>query len=154
MTRITYSDRLEFGEDQLAVHLASDRQIYVLLEELCHFIGVDHEGMAERIQRDNSMADLLVLMSSPRDDREPQELTTVPFLNLAALPYWLGMVSLQSMQHPAHHDLLVRYTFDFLDTTWMLYRAAVRDLEQAGVGRTRIGGTRNRTHVPRPRPRF
>ncbi len=154
MTKIVFTDRLEFGGEQLAVHLGSDRQIYVLLGDLCNFIGLDAEGMAERIQHDVSMSDLLVIMSGPVDALQGQGQPSGAFLNLAALPYWLGMVSLQSMEHPDHHDQLARYAFDFLDTSWMLYRAAVRDLERAGVGRTRIGGTRNRTRLPNARPRF
>ncbi len=154
MGKIIYTDRLEFGGEHLPVHLASDRQIYVLLDDLCKFIGLGSDGMVERIQQDVSTADVLLFMTVPGDDTPPtQEPCKAAFLNLAALPYWLGKVSAEMMTRPDLHGQLVRYTFDFLDTTWMLYRAAAHQLEHAWVTRTRIGGSRSRTRRPIVRPR-
>jgi hypothetical protein len=34
------------------------------------------------------------------------------------------MIRGEPMERPEHHDCLVRYSFDFLDTTWIMYRAA------------------------------
>ena len=156
MAKIMYSDKLDFNGQPLPVHLGSDRQIYVLLNDICAFIGVAPDGMAERIQQDSSIADVLVFMPllGADTDLSAQDVSQAAFLNLAALSYWLGKISSESLAHPDLHDALVRYTFEFLDTTWMLYKAAVHELEGSGIGRTRIGVRGNRKRPPAARPRY
>ncbi len=151
MTEIIYTDELKFGEASLPVHLASDRQVYVQLGDLCNLIGVDPTGMAYRVQRDISTTDLLVFMTVPIDDPQVQKPAKAAFLNLAALPYWLGMVSSTSMQRRKVHDQLARYSFDFLDTSWMFYRAAAKDLDRSGIMQTVIVHKANRKHSAKAR---
>ncbi len=56
-------------------------------------------------------------------------------LNLAALPYWLGTVRAEGMKRPDLHDKPVRYSPEFLDVTWMLYRAALFGAELGASSR-------------------
>lgn len=142
VTEILYTDRLDLGEEHLPVHLASDRQVYVRLDELCNFIGLDPKGVADRIRHCVSTADLLVFMTTSGNGTKAQ--LEAAFLNLAALSFWLGMVASARMNHPDRHDQLARYTFDFLDTSWMFYRAAARDLERTGIMQTRLVAKSNR----------
>ncbi len=155
MAKIIYSDRLEFNGEVLPVHLVSDRQIYVQVDDLCNFIGLEPNRVAEDIQADVSTAELLLFMTAPGDDTPlTAEPSKAAYLNLAALPYWLGKVSHNAISRPDRYDQLVRYTFEFLDTTWMFYRAAVRDLEQAGISRTKIAGRGHRKRLPGTRPSY
>ncbi len=155
MATIVFSDELKFDGGVLPAHLASDRQIYVLVDDLCNFIGLESDGMADRIQHDISTADVLLFMVMPEDVPPPgQEPRKAAFLNLAALPYWLGKISPEEMNRPDLHDQLVRYTFDFLDTSWMLYRAAAYDLERTGITWTGIGARGNRKRLPGARPNY
>ncbi len=136
MAHVIYSDHLDIAGEYLPVHLASDRQVYVRLDELCDFIGLTPEGMVERIQQGVSTADLLVFMHLQGDEVQAQP--KAAFLNLAALSFWLGTVSSSRLERPKLFEQLARYTFDFLDTGWMFYRAAARDLERTGITQTRL----------------
>jgi hypothetical protein len=124
MKEIVFTDYLELGEQHLAVHLASDRQVYIRLSDLCDFIGMDPARKKGQILHDPSLADLLSVMSLPGENAKSSRAKQAAFLNLAGLSYWLGMVHDEPMERPEYHDCLVRYSFDFLDTTWIMYRAA------------------------------
>jgi hypothetical protein len=122
MREIVFTDQLDLGGEYLHIHLASDRQVYVRLSDLCDFIGMDPARKKGQILHDPSLADLLSVMSLPGENTSSAK--RAAFLNLAGLSYWLGMIRGEPMDRPGHHDCLVRYSFDFLDTTWIMYRAA------------------------------
>jgi hypothetical protein len=130
MREIIFSDQLDLGGQHLAIHLASDRQVYVRLSDLCDFIGMDPARKKGQILHDPSLADLLSVMCLPDENRKTLSVKRAAFLNLAGLSYWLGMIRGEPMERPEHHDCLVRYSFDFLDTTWIMYRAACAELQQ------------------------
>ena len=133
MRYIIFTDRLDFAGESLPVHLGSDRQIYVQLDELCSFIGIDPKGRFEQIRGDDSTADVLVVMDLPNESATGPGRANAAFLNLAAVSYWLGTICSERMKRPDLHDCLVRYTYDFLDVTWMFYRAALHQLDPADV---------------------
>ncbi len=132
MCRIVFSDGLQFGDASLPVHLASDCRVYVETDELCGFIGIHPEGQVRQTQADPCIQDLPERMGVRGGKHGPHEAV---LLNLAALPYWLGTVCAEGMKRPDLHDKLVRYSLEFLDVTWMHYRAALFGAEPGASSR-------------------
>ncbi len=113
----------------MPIHVASDRQVYLRLSDLCELIGNDPARKKGKILRDPSLADLLAVMRVPGEKTRTSSAKSAAFLNLAGLSYWLGIIRRGPLERPDHHDCLVRYTLDFLDTTWIICRAAYAGLD-------------------------
>ncbi len=144
MLTIIYTSLLEFEGKSLPICLASDRQVYVQLDELCEYIGLSPDGRIEQVRRDLSIADLLVYMAPQGQEKPDGSGKHLAYLNLAALPYWLGMIRSDSMERPELHDCLVRYALEFLDITWMLYRANADDLRSLEFREPELGAANRR----------
>jgi hypothetical protein len=104
MKEIVFTDQLDLGGEYLPIHLASDRQVYVRLSDLCEFIGIDPARKKSQILHDPSLADLLSAMSLPGENTKTTSAKRAAFLNLAGLSYWLGMIRSELMERPEHHD--------------------------------------------------
>jgi hypothetical protein len=107
MKQSVFTDQLDLGGAHLPVHLASDRQVYVRLSDLCKFIGMDPARKKGQILRDPSLADLLSVMYPPGENARTSSAKHAAFLNLTGLSHWLGMIRGEPMERPEHHDCLV-----------------------------------------------
>jgi hypothetical protein len=85
MREIVFTDQLDLGGQHLAIHLASDRQVYVRLSDLCEFIAMDPARKKGQILHDPSLADLLSMMSLPGENAKSSRAKQAAFLNLAGL---------------------------------------------------------------------
>lgn len=136
MFKILYSDQLKIESATLPIHLASDRRAWVRLDEISEFVGVDHAQNVERANLELVRRDLLVLMDPCPDEEPCSGEEEVEYIDLAALPFWLGLICGETVTHPSHFEGLLSYSLNFLDITWMLNRAAAKLVGVAYEGQT------------------
>ncbi len=139
MFKILYSEQLKIDNATLPIHLASDRRAWVRLDEISEFVGVDPAQRVEQANLELVRRDLLVLMDPCPDEEPCSGEEEVEYMDLAALPFWLGLICGETVKHLANFEGLLSYSLNFLDITWMLNRAAAKlvGLEFEG-GRHRV----------------
>ena len=60
MLEIVQGFPFEFYDKIYVAHLASDRQFYIRLEDICEGLSIDSASQRRRIQNDEAIADKLV----------------------------------------------------------------------------------------------
>ena len=92
MLEFVSSFPFEFYKTFYVSYLASDRQFYIRLDQLCEGIGLEYSSQLRRVKEDEAISDKLVVMSVDTPYKDSSRKRDVSFLNLRALPYWLGTV--------------------------------------------------------------
>lgn len=112
----------EFYGDLYAAHLANDRQFYIRLADVCEGMGLDTEGQRQRINNDEAISDKLVVMKADTVYQNTIRRRDVAFLNIRALPYWLGTIDAKRVKSEIH-ETVVRFKRSFAETAWQVYRS-------------------------------
>src|SRR3990172_3485667 len=86
----TYSFR--FYGTQYVAYYADDRNWYLSLAQLCEGLGLDRRAQQRRVQEHEAISDLYVTMVVDTPYKDAVRKQEVGFLNLEALPFWLGMI--------------------------------------------------------------
>ncbi len=73
-------------------HLASDRQWYIPINEVCAALDIEPRPQRRRIQEDEAIAHRLVNIPMETPYQDTTRVQEVSCLNLRALPYWLGTI--------------------------------------------------------------
>jgi len=81
--------------------LASDRQFYVRLDDICE-AWVKHRGQRRRIQEDDAISDKLYDIPMETPYQQTSRVRQVDCLNLRALPYWLGTIDAKRITDPVY----------------------------------------------------
>src|SRR3990167_3791750 len=81
-----------FYGEAFTAYLASDRQWYISIGDVCQALGVDMSSQRQRILRDEAISDRLVNIPLETPYQDTTRVQEVSCLNLRALPYWLGTI--------------------------------------------------------------
>jgi hypothetical protein len=124
MPEILQGFPFEFYGETYAAHLASDRQFYIRLDDVCRGLGLDARSQRRRIQDDEAIADKLVLIAVETPYQETTRTREAAFLNLRALPYWLGTIDASRVKDEVRPRIIL-FKRDFAETAWFVYRADI-----------------------------
>jgi hypothetical protein len=114
----------EFYAETYVAYLASDRQFYIRLEDVCSGLGIDAASQRRRIQNDEAISDKLVNISIETPYQETTRTRQVTFLNLRALPYWLGTIDASRVKSEVRPKIIL-FKRDFAETAWFVYRGDI-----------------------------
>ncbi len=117
MCQIVYSDQLKIDQDVLPIHLDSDGRVWIRFDDLCDFIGVANSQNVEDATMELVRRDLSTIMSPPLDEQ-------IEYIDLAALPFWLGLICGEPVNNEIHYEALLSYSQDAHDVSWIAYSAA------------------------------
>lgn len=112
----------EFYGDLYVAHLADDRQFYIKLTDVCEGMGLAIEGQRRRIRDDEGISDKLVMITVDTAYKDSLRKRDVDFLNIRALPYWLGTIDAKRVK-PELYEKIVRFKRSFAETAWKVYRS-------------------------------
>jgi len=122
MLEVVSSFPFEFYKTTYVSYLASDRQFYIRLDQICEGIGLDSHSQLRRVKEDDAISDKLVTMSVDTPYKDSFRKQEVSFLNLRALPYWLGTVDASRVK-PELHAHIVLYKREFAEVAWFVFRS-------------------------------
>jgi len=120
----------EFYGETYTAQLASDRQFYIRLDEVCNALGIDPNSQRRRIQSDEAISDKLVNIPIETPYQNSTRTREVAFLNLRALPYWLGTIDASRVKEEIRAKVIL-FKRDFAETAWFVYRADILPPELA-----------------------
>lgn len=122
MPEIIQGFPFEFYGQTYAAYLASDRQFYIRLDDVCSGLGIDARSQRRRIQEDEAIADRLVNLPLETPYQDTTRTREVACLNLRALPYWLGTIDARRVADEVRPKVIL-FKRDFAETAWFVYRA-------------------------------
>jgi hypothetical protein len=114
----------EFYNTTYVAYLASDRQFYVVLNDVCRGLGVDSRSQRRRIQEDEAIADKLVNIPFETPYQDSVRVQEVACLNLRAIPYWLGTIDAKRVKDEIRPQVIL-FKRDFAETAWFVYRSDI-----------------------------
>lgn len=112
----------EFYGELYVAHFVSDRQFYIKLTDVCEGMGLHLEGQRRRIREDEAISDKLVTINADTVYKDSIRRRDVDFLNIRALPYWLGTIDAKRVK-PEIYENVVRFKRSFAETAWQVYRS-------------------------------
>jgi antirepressor protein len=112
----------EFYGEMYVTHLASDRQFYIRMKDVCDGMGLAPAAQRRRIQEDEGIAHYLVNIMADTLYQGGLRRKEVTFLNIRALPYWLGTIDAKRVK-PEIYEKVVRFKRSFAETAWKVYRS-------------------------------
>jgi len=112
----------EFYGDLYVVHLANDRQFYIRLTTVCGGMGLKLDAQRRRIQEDDAISDKLVVITTDTIYKDTVRKRDVAFLNIRALPYWLGTIDAKRVKSEIY-EKVARFKRSFAETAWQVYRS-------------------------------
>jgi P22_AR N-terminal domain/ORF6C domain len=124
MLEIIQGFPFEFYSKNYVAHLASDRQFYIRLDDVCDGLGIDSASQRRRIQNDEAIADKLVNISIDTPYQDTTRKREVAFLNLRAIPYWLGTIDAKRVKEEIRRQVIL-FKRDFAETAWFVYRSDI-----------------------------
>ena len=122
MPEITDTFSFEFYDVKHIAFLANNRRWYVRLDHLCEQMGVDLAGQRRRIQGNEAISEHYVVMVADTDYQGSTRKQEVGFLDLEALPFWLGMIEVNKVKEEIRPRILL-YQRDFVRTVFAAYRS-------------------------------
>lgn len=137
----------EFYGEMYVAHLASDRQFYIRMNDVCDGMGLSPTSQRRRIQEDEGISQYLVNIMADTTYKGGYRRQEVTFLNIHALPYWLGTIDAKRVK-PEIYEKVVRFKRSFAETAWKVYRSDLMPPEvlaemdaYEGPARAEIDGT-------------
>jgi hypothetical protein len=124
MLEIIQGFPFEFYDKLYVAHLANDRQFYIRLDDICDGLGIDSASQRRRIQDDEAIADKLVNISIDTPYQNTIRKREVAFLNLRAVPYWLGTIDAKRVKEEIRPQVIL-FKRDFAETAWFVYRSDI-----------------------------
>ena len=124
MPEIIQGFPFEFYGEVYVAYLASDRQFYISLNDICRGLGVDARSQRRRIQDDEAIADKLVNLALETPYQEGTRTQEVACLSLRALPYWLGTIDARRVKDEIRPRVIL-FKRDFAETAWFVYRGEI-----------------------------
>ena len=124
MLEIIQGFPFEFYSKTYVAHLANDRQFYIRLDDVCDGLGIDPASQRRRIQNDEAIADKLVNIPIDTPYQDTTRKREVAFLNLRAVPYWLGTIDAKRLKDEIRPQVIL-FKRDFAETAWFVYRSDI-----------------------------
>lgn len=113
-----------FYDADFTIHLASDRQFYVRLNDLCDAMGVSREGQRRRIIEDIGMSRYLVNIVADTVYQDGVRRQETLFLNSKALTYWLGSIDHRKLK-PEVKERVAEFKMNFVDAVDAFFRSDI-----------------------------
>jgi hypothetical protein len=97
----------EFYSEIFSVVLASDRRLYLPLNQICEALQIDTNAQAQRIRRDEAISDALIQLPLwvPYGEEGAVQSRRVLCLWLNRLPYWLGTIDANRIKDTTRRQL-------------------------------------------------
>jgi len=121
---IVHSVPFVFYGEVFQAYLASNRQWYIPIQDVCKALGVDTEGQRQRILRDEAIADRLTNLPLETPYRDTTRIQEVVCLNLRSLPYWLGTVEARRVKEE-HRKKVILFKREFAEAAWFVFRSDI-----------------------------
>jgi hypothetical protein len=121
---IVHSVPFVFYGEVFKAYLATNRQWYIVLNDVCSALGIDPRSQRKRIQRDEAIADRLVNIPMETPYQGATRLQEVACLNLRALPYWLGTIDALRVKEE-HQAKVILFKREFAEAAWFVFRSDV-----------------------------
>ncbi|MFZ1043640.1 MAG: phage antirepressor N-terminal domain-containing protein [Anaerolineales bacterium] len=112
----------EFYGEIYVAYLATDRQFYLKLVDICNGMGLEPNSQRRRILNDDAISDKLAIIQADTVYKDSVRKRDVAFLNIRALPYWLGTVDAKRIR-PEIQEKVMRFKRSFAETAWQVYRS-------------------------------
>ena len=112
----------EFYGEMYVAHLASDRQFYIRMNDVSDGMGLAQASQRRRVQEDEGISHYLVNIMTDTPYQGGYRRKEVTFLNIRALPYWLGTIDAKRVK-PEIYEKVVRFKRSFAETAWKVYRS-------------------------------
>jgi hypothetical protein len=122
MLEIVHSAPFTFYGEVFKAHLASNRQWYIPVNEVCQALGIDARSQRKRIQRDEAISDRLVNIPMETPYQDATRIQEVACLNLRALPYWLGTIDASRVKDE-HRKRVILFKREFAEAAWFVFRS-------------------------------
>jgi hypothetical protein len=124
MLEIVHSVPFVFYGETFKAHLASDRQWYIPVNDVCDALGIDPRSQRRRIQDDAAISDRLVNVPMETPYQDATRVQDVSCLNLRALPYWLGTIDAKRVKHQ-HQKKVILFKREFAEAAWFVFRSDI-----------------------------
>jgi hypothetical protein len=128
MLEIVHSAPFVFYGDVFKAYLASNRQWYIPVNDVCSALGIDPGAQRKRIQRDEAIADRLVNIPMETPYQDTTRTQDVSCLNLRALPYWLGTIDAKRVKEE-HRKKVILFKREFAEAAWFVFRSDIIPIE-------------------------
>lgn len=122
MPEIVHSTPFAFYGEVFNAYLASNRQWYIPVNDVCDALGIDPRSQRSRIQRDEAIADKLVNIRMETPYQDTTRIREVSCLSLRALPYWLGTIQVDRIS-PEHQKKVILFKREFAEAAWFVFRS-------------------------------
>ncbi len=113
-----------FYGETFQAHLASDRQWYIPIGDVCQALGVEMSSQRQRILRDEAISDRLVSIPMDTPYQDATRRREVNCLNLRALPYWLGTLDAGRVREE-HRRKVILFKREFAEAAWAVFRSDI-----------------------------
>lgn len=128
MIEIVSSFPFEFYGTTYSSYLASDKQFYIRLENICKSLGIADSSQLRRVKEDEAISDKLVILAVDTPYRDTVRKKDASFLNIRALPYWLGTIDVSRVK-PELRAKIVLYKREFAEAAWFVFRSDILSKE-------------------------
>ena len=122
MPEIVHSVPFVFYGETFKAHLASDRQWYIHINEVCAALDIEPRPQRRRIQEDEAIAHRLVNIPMETPYQDSTRVQEVSCLNLRALPYWLGTIDAKRVKEE-HRKKVILFKREFAEAAWAVFRS-------------------------------
>jgi len=121
---IVHSVPFVFYGETFKAYLASDRQWYIPINEVCSALDIDPRSQRRRIQEDEAIAHRLVNIPVETPYQDTTRVQDVSCLNLRALPYWLGTIDAKRVREE-HRKKVILFKREFAEAAWFVFRSDI-----------------------------
>ena len=122
MIGLVSAGELLFEGGPLPVFVGSDRRVYARFLDLCALLGLDWRRCLLRAEETPGLAGHLIACRGI----EVQGYGYALFMNLSALPMWLGSLRPQRMRNAEVRERVTLLARQVMDVPWMLIREGSR----------------------------
>jgi hypothetical protein len=121
---IVHSLPFQFYGEMFSAYLASNRNWYIAVIDVCNALGIDHRSQRKRILRDEAISDRLVNIPMETPYQDSTRIQDVACLNLRALPYWLGTIDAGRVKEE-HRKKVILFKREFAEAAWFVFRSDI-----------------------------
>lgn len=113
-----------FYGEVFSAYLASNRNWYLPLQDICDSLGIDVSSQRKRILRDEAISDRLVNLPLETPYQDTTRVRDVSCLNLKALPYWMGTIDASRVKEE-HRKKVILFKREFAEAAWFVFRSEI-----------------------------
>ena len=119
---IVHSVPFIFYGEVFKAYLASDRQWYIPVNDVCAALDIDSRSQRRRIQDDEAISHRLMNIPMETPYQDSTRIQDVSCLNLRALPYWLGTIDARRVKEE-YRKKVILFKREFAEAAWAVFRS-------------------------------